>query len=134
MQDISLFWNEQRVDRSSEPKGFAEIKAADLVLVPPDRRLCILGRDVGAVLTASFVPVVPIQSIDTDVCASHNIEAVPRGLRGFRRCSHCASDNGLSPLPAHTGEISIGLMRDRWIPEGPPKQGPGGNKKVRGMS
>lgn len=64
MQDISFFCYGQKVDKSSGLQDPAEIKAADPVPVTPDRRLCILGRDVWAVLTGSLLPVAPIQQIE----------------------------------------------------------------------
>lgn len=80
MQDISLFWYEQKVSRTSGVQTLAEIKAADLVLVPLGRRLCILGRYVGAVLTACLSPAAPILSIQNEVRAFRNLNAVPRGF------------------------------------------------------
>lgn len=111
MQDISLFCGWQRVDRSPELKGFAEIEAADLVPSTLGRRLCIIGRYVGAVLTASFSPVAPIQSIETEVSAFLNMKAVPRGLRSFRCVRKTA--RRLSLLPAHTGETELPLGHTR---------------------
>ncbi|MDI3463685.1 MAG: hypothetical protein OJF50_002506 [Nitrospira sp.] len=63
-QDISLFCDRQKVDESPRSLPLAEIKAADLVPVTLDRRLCILGRYVGVVFTEFFLPAAPIQSIN----------------------------------------------------------------------
>lgn len=79
MQDISLSDSGRKVSRTSGTQVLAEIKAADRVPESLGRRLCILGRYVGAVLTAFLTPAAPILSIKTDVRASRNTDAVPRG-------------------------------------------------------
>lgn len=120
MQDIFTFCVRQKVTDSPKLQSLAEIKAADLVPHTLDRRLCIFRPEyVGAVLTASFSPAAPIQSIETEVPASGNMGAVPRGnpeLSPSRRWF------GLSLCPAHTGknrELSRGYQerkRKRAMP------------------
>lgn len=79
-QDISLSVRGRNVSRTSEVKAFAELKAADRMPLTFGRRLSILGRYVGAVLTASLSPAAPILSIENEVRAFRNLNAVPRGF------------------------------------------------------
>lgn len=81
MQDISLSVRGRNVSRTSvlTTINIAEMKAADRMPLTFGRRLSILGRYVGAVLTAFLTPAAPILSIKTDVRASRNTDAVPRG-------------------------------------------------------
>ena len=108
-QDISLFCEGQKVSRSPRLQDLAEIKAADLVPFTLDRRLCILGRYVGAVLTDSFLPAVPIQSIETDDRADADTSAVPRGARSFHLV---AVDQGFLSAPPKLAK----LLRPPQIP------------------
>ena len=71
MQDISRIRCERIVSRTSGAQALAEIKAADQVLASLGRRLCILGRYVGAVLTACLSPAAPILSIQNAHRAGH---------------------------------------------------------------
>lgn len=113
MQDISLFWYEQKVSRTSvlTPINIAEMKAADRVLVPLGRRLSILSRYVGAVLTASLSPAAPILSIEN---------AQRAGLGAFTYAWACGF------LSSATSR----LRRDRSLPICPPVAESEGKRKI----
>jgi hypothetical protein len=64
MHNISLSVAGRIVSRTSGAHAFAEIKAADQMPATFGRRLCILGRYVGAVLISSHSPAAPILSIE----------------------------------------------------------------------
>lgn len=80
MQDISLSVRGRNVSRSSGWEHFAEIKAADRMPLTFGRRLCILIRYVGAVLTASFSPAAPIQLIENALKAGPGASAISNGM------------------------------------------------------
>ena len=114
MQDISLSVRGRNVSRTSEVQTFAEMKAAGRMPLTFGRRLCILGRYVGAVLTASLSPAAPILSIEN---------AQRAGLGAF--------------TPAHGGgflsSATSRLRRERSLPIRPPVAESEGKRKI-GMS
>ncbi len=111
MQDISLSDSGRKVSRTSGTQVLAEIKAADRVPESLGRRLCILGRYVGAVLTASHSPAAPILSIEN---------AQRAGLGAFTYAWACGF------LSSATSR----LRRDRSLPICPPVAESEGKRKI----
>ncbi len=110
MQDMSLSDSGRKVSRTSGTQVLAEIKAADRVPESLGRRLCILGRYVWAVLTASLSPAAPILSIEN---------AQRAGLGAFT----------LAHVGGFLSSATSRLRRDRSLPIRPPLAESEGKRK-----